>query len=138
MRAFERLTAGLAAVVLGLATVGTFGGTVALAAEPPVFVVPAGTDAGGTLPQHLAAADVDGDGNVDVASANQGPMPLFGATVGVGLGIAFTHWLARAFVNEYQRFPVVLAERTFVGAVGVVLLAGALAGLLMRRRLDRR
>ena len=67
----------------------------------------------------------------------QGALTLAAIPVGVGLGIAFTHWLSRAFVNEYQRFPVVLAERTFVGAVGVVLLAGALAGLLMRRRLDR-
>jgi hypothetical protein len=86
MRVFERLWAGLVALLLGLATTGALGGAAALAAEPPVFVVPAGTGSGGTLPQHLAAADFDADGSIDVASANQGPTPLFGASVGVGLG----------------------------------------------------
>ena len=42
----------------------------------------------------------------------------------------------RCFVSEDQRFPVIFAMRTYVGAVGVILVAAVLAGLLMRRRLN--
>ena len=45
--------------------------------------------------------------------------------------------IARGFVNEDQRFPVLTPARTYVGAIVVVLLAAVAAGLLMRRRLDR-
>ena len=51
--------------------------------------------------------------------------------------IGLTTLIARGFVNEDQRFPVLIPARTYVGAIAVVLLAAAVAGLLMRRRLDR-
>jgi len=57
--------------------------------------------------------------------------------VGVLLGTALSAGLARAFVTETQRFPHVTAARTYLGAIAVVVLGAVLAGLAMRRRLDR-
>jgi putative ABC transport system permease protein len=89
--------------------------------------------------RELASLRVLGFTRREVAAlllGEQGALTLAAIPIGLGLGIAFSIWLSAAFVSEDQRFPVVLAERTFVGAVGVILLAGALAGLLMRRRLN--
>ena len=67
----------------------------------------------------------------------QGALTLAGLPVGVALGVALTTFIARGFESENQRFPVVLPVRTYVMGVLVVLLAAAVAGLLMKRRLDR-
>ncbi len=72
------MTGALALTILG--------GTAWAAPPVPKFVVPADASSGGTLPQQLAGGDFDGDGNVDVAAANQGPIPLFGSAIGVALG----------------------------------------------------
>ncbi|HEU4563068.1 MAG TPA: FtsX-like permease family protein [Gemmatimonadaceae bacterium] len=90
--------------------------------------------------RELASLRVLGFHRREVAAllfGEQGALTLAALPLGVLLGVAFTTWLARAFVSEDQRFPVVLAARTYVGAVGVVLAAAVLAGLLMRRRLNR-
>ena len=55
----------------------------------------------------------------------------------MALGAALTAFIARAFENEHQRFPIVVEASTYAGAIAVVLVAAAAAGLLMRRRLDR-
>jgi hypothetical protein len=81
----------IAALGLGMSW-AAFGVTKAASAEgsvaPPLprFVAPADASSGGTLPQRLAVADFNGDGAADVASANQGPIPLFGSSIGVALG----------------------------------------------------
>jgi hypothetical protein len=75
--------------VAGAALLAVGGGTVAAAASAataPRFVAPADASSGGTLPQQVATADFDGDGATDVAAANQGPIPLFGSSIGVALG----------------------------------------------------
>jgi hypothetical protein len=67
-----------------LLTIGT--GTAWAAAAPPRFVVPADASSGGRLPQQLATGDFNDDGMTDVVSANQGPIPVFGSSIGVVLG----------------------------------------------------
>jgi hypothetical protein len=64
----------------------TIGTGSAWGAAPPRFVVPKDASSDGTLPQQLATGDFNDDGDTDVASANQGPIPLFGSSIGVVLG----------------------------------------------------
>jgi putative ABC transport system permease protein len=90
--------------------------------------------------RELASLRVLGFRRREVAAllfGEQGALALAALPLGVGVGIAFTLGIARAFVSEEQRFPVVLEPRTFAGAIVVVLAAAVAAGLLMRRRLDR-
>ena len=67
----------------------------------------------------------------------QGALTLAGLPLGVLLGVGLTTLIARGFESEEQRFPVLLPARTYAAAIGVVLFAAVVAGLLMRRRLDR-
>jgi hypothetical protein len=78
----QALTVAVAATIL--LTLGA--GSAVAAPAPPRFRVPADASSGGTLPRQLATGDFDGDGSPDVASANQGPIPLFGSAIGVTLG----------------------------------------------------
>jgi hypothetical protein len=55
-------------------------------AGPAHFVAPHSAPSGGLLTQHVVSGDFNGDGKTDLASANQGPSPLFGDGVGVTLG----------------------------------------------------
>jgi putative ABC transport system permease protein len=90
--------------------------------------------------RELASLRVLGFHRREVAAllfGEQGALTLAALPLGVALGVGFTTWLARAFVSEDQRFPVVLAPRTYLGAIAIVLVAAVLAGALMRRRLDR-
>ena len=89
--------------------------------------------------RELASLRVLGFHRREVATllfGEQGALTLLALPLGVVLGMAFTTGLAQAFVSEDQRFPVIFAMRTYVGAVGVILVAAVLAGLLMRRRLN--
>jgi putative ABC transport system permease protein len=67
----------------------------------------------------------------------QGALTAAGLPLGIVLGVGLTTLIAHGFVSEDQRFPVVMPLRTYVGAILIVLLAAVVAGLLMRRRLDR-
>jgi putative ABC transport system permease protein len=67
----------------------------------------------------------------------QGILTIVALPVGVLIGMAFTAGLARSFVTEDQRFPMVLATRTYTGAIAIVLCSAVIAGLFMRRRLNR-
>lgn len=90
--------------------------------------------------RELASLRVLGFRRREVAAilfGEQGALTLLALPIGAAIGVAFTTGLARSFVAEEQRFPVVLAARTYLGAIAVVLVAAALAGLLMRRRLNR-
>ena len=57
--------------------------------------------------------------------------------VGLLLGYAFARLLVRAFETELYRFPLIITPRTYAWAAIVVLVAAALSGLLVRRKLDR-
>ena len=90
--------------------------------------------------RELASLRVLGFRRREVAAllfGEQGALTLAAIPLGVVLGMALTRLIASGFVSEDQRFPIVLAPRTYAGAIAVVLLAAAVAGLLMRRRLDR-
>ena len=90
--------------------------------------------------RELASLRVLGFTRREVAAilfGEQGALTLAALPLGVALGVLLTTGIARAFEGEEQRFPTVLEPRTYVGAVAVILLSAAVAGLLMRRRLDR-
>jgi hypothetical protein len=83
MKAIGRVVAMSAALTVGLFVSVPPGS--AGAAGPPQFVVPDMTKSPGVLPQDLASADFNTDGNADVAVANLGP-DAFQGSVGVLLG----------------------------------------------------
>jgi putative ABC transport system permease protein len=56
--------------------------------------------------------------------------------VGLVLGYVFAGLLVAAFNTELYRFPLVVSTRTFAYAGTAVLVAAALSGLAVRRRLD--
>ncbi|HEY0971610.1 MAG TPA: ABC transporter permease [Gemmatimonadales bacterium] len=90
--------------------------------------------------RELASLRVLGFRRREVAAllfGEQGALTLAALPLGVALGVAFTTFLARSFEAESQRFPVVLDARTYLGAIAVVLAAAVVAGLFMRRRLNR-
>ena len=90
--------------------------------------------------RELASLRVLGFRRREVAAllfGEQGALTLAALPLGVVLGRGLTAYIARAFEGENQRFPVVLEASTYLGAIGVVLFAAVVAGLFMRRRLDR-
>ncbi len=56
--------------------------------------------------------------------------------VGIVLGYLFAALMVTAFSNELYRFPLIVSTRTFAYASTVVVVAAALSGLAVRRRLD--
>ena len=82
------IVAGALALAVAVPVVGRpqIASAAPAAPPPPKFVAPVDASSGGTLPQRLAVADYNGDGDADVASANQGPIPVFGSSIGVALG----------------------------------------------------
>ncbi|HET9453030.1 MAG TPA: ABC transporter permease [Gemmatimonadaceae bacterium] len=69
--------------------------------------------------------------------AEQAVIIVAALPLGMVFGIALTRLIVTAFQAEDHRFPMVVDASTYVGAVGIVILAGVLAGLLMQRRLNR-
>ncbi|MBZ4420637.1 ABC transporter permease [Myxococcus sp. RHSTA-1-4] len=62
---------------------------------------------------------------------------LLALPLGMVLGKLFAEWVARAAVDsELYRIPAIVAPPTYATAVLVVLVAGILSALLVRRRLD--
>jgi len=61
---------------------------------------------------------------------------LMAIPVGMVMGYAFAGLLVAAFNTELYRFPLVVSPRTFAYAACSVLVAAALSGLAVRRRLD--
>ena len=57
--------------------------------------------------------------------------------VGVAFGALFSYALARGFETERFHFPYVITLRSQVFAICVTVAAGALAGLVVRRRVRR-
>jgi putative ABC transport system permease protein len=61
---------------------------------------------------------------------------LLAIPVGLLLGYSFAGALVAAFNTELYRFPLVISTRTYAYAASAVLVAAALSGLAVRRRLD--
>ena len=57
--------------------------------------------------------------------------------VGIGIGAVFSFLLTKGFETERFHFPFVLAARSQLFAAGLVVLAGAVAGLMVRGRVRR-
>ena len=90
--------------------------------------------------RELASLRVLGFTRREVAAVligEQGALTLAALPLGVALGVALTAYIAGAFEGENQRFPNVFDPSTYLGGVAIVLVAGALAAVLMRRRLNR-
>ncbi|AHG92598.1 protein of unknown function DUF214 (plasmid) [Gemmatirosa kalamazoonensis] len=90
--------------------------------------------------RELASLRVLGFSRREVAAmlfGEQGAVVAAALPFGALFGVALAAFIARAFEGEYQRFPTVVVARTHLGAVAVVVAAALLAGLAMRRRLNR-
>jgi putative ABC transport system permease protein len=57
--------------------------------------------------------------------------------LGVLIGWGLTHWALLALQNELYRFPLLVAPRDAAWACLTVIVAAAVSGLVVRRRLDR-
>jgi len=67
----------------------------------------------------------------------QGAVMLVALPLGIAFGAAFSFALVLGFKNERFQFPFVVAFQSQLLAVGVVLAAAALAGLVVHRRVGR-
>jgi putative ABC transport system permease protein len=65
-----------------------------------------------------------------------GAVVLMAIPLGMVLGYLFAGLLVAAFNTELYRFPLIVSPRTFAYAACSVLVAAALSGLAVRRRLD--
>jgi putative ABC transport system permease protein len=61
---------------------------------------------------------------------------LMAIPIGMVMGYIFAGALVAAFNTELYRFPLVVSPRTFAYAASAVLVAAAMSGLAVRRRLD--
>ncbi|MEM8679707.1 MAG: FtsX-like permease family protein, partial [Planctomycetota bacterium] len=63
-------------------------------------------------------------------------LTLLGIPLGLLLGYLFAAWAVTGLDTEIYRIPLVVAPRTFAYAAVTVLVATAMSGLIVRRRLD--
>jgi len=64
-------------------------------------------------------------------------LTLVAVPLGLGLGFGLAAWLVQALSTELYRFPLVVSSNTYAWSAITVLVASALSGLLVRRKLDR-
>ncbi|HSN27182.1 MAG TPA: ABC transporter permease, partial [Kofleriaceae bacterium] len=62
---------------------------------------------------------------------------LVGIPLGLALGTLWAILLIAGFDQESMRFPLHIADRTYVAAAAIALVSGAVSALLVRRKLDR-
>jgi len=67
----------------------------------------------------------------------QAAVTALGIPLGFGIGLIFAHLIITGFDNESYRIPLVMNDATFALAAGFAVVAASVAGLLVRRRLDR-
>ena len=87
----------------------------------------------------LASLRVLGFTRAEISSILLGEVAMVTlAAVPLGLlfGYGFAAAMVQSFATELYRFPLVITHRSYAAAALVVLLASALSGLLVRRRLD--
>lgn len=56
--------------------------------------------------------------------------------IGLMAGKFFAWWMTVAFDQELFRFPLVISQQTYAFSAAIVMVASAVSGLLVRRRLD--
>jgi putative ABC transport system permease protein len=90
--------------------------------------------------RELASLRVLGFTRTEVAAmllGEQGVITLLGLPLGAFIGAGLTALIIRAYDTELYRMPLVLLPRTFLTAALIISAIAAVAGLLVRRRLDR-
>jgi putative ABC transport system permease protein len=90
--------------------------------------------------RELASLRVLGFTRAEVAAmllGEQGVITLLGLPLGALFGAGLTAMIIRAYDTEMYRMPLVLRPATFLTAALIITLIAVLAGLLVRRRLDR-
>jgi putative ABC transport system permease protein len=88
--------------------------------------------------RELASLRVLGFTRREVASllfGEQAVINLFGTPLGLLMGFGLAFWIAVGFKTELYRFPVVVLPHTYLFSAIVILIAGVLAALMMRRRI---
>lgn len=88
--------------------------------------------------RELASLRVLGFTRREVASllfGEQAAINVLGTPLGLVMGLGLAYWIAIGFKSELYRFPVVVMPRTYLFAATVILLAGVVAGAMMRRRI---
>ncbi|HEY8551548.1 MAG TPA: ABC transporter permease, partial [Vicinamibacterales bacterium] len=89
--------------------------------------------------RELASLRVLGFTRAEISFILLGELALvtaIGIPVGLLLGYGLAWLIVAAFETELYRFPVVVSTRTYASAVLVTLVAAAVSGLVVRRRLD--
>jgi putative ABC transport system permease protein len=90
--------------------------------------------------RELASLRVLGFTRTEVAAmllGEQGVITVLGVPLGMLFGAALAALIVRAYDTELYRMPLVLKPGTFLTAAALIAVVAALAGLLVRRRLDR-
>jgi putative ABC transport system permease protein len=88
--------------------------------------------------RELASLRVLGFTRREVATllfGEQGVIDAIGTPLGLAMGLGLAWWIATAFKSELYRFPVVVLAHTYLFSAGVVLVAGLIAAMLMRKRI---
>ncbi|HUF25658.1 MAG TPA: ABC transporter permease [Gemmatimonadaceae bacterium] len=67
----------------------------------------------------------------------QAIVTLAGIPVGWLIGYGLSAMMVRALATDLYRFPLILTPMSYAYAAGIVMIAAAVAGLLVRRRLNR-
>jgi putative ABC transport system permease protein len=90
--------------------------------------------------RELASLRVLGFTRAEVAAmllGEQGIITLLGLPIGALLGAVMSAVIIRSYDTEMYRMPLVLRPTTFITAAALVVIIAVVAGLLVRRRLDR-
>jgi putative ABC transport system permease protein len=90
--------------------------------------------------RELASLRVLGFTRAEVAAmllGEQGLITAVGLPIGAAIGAALSMLIARAYDTDLYRMPLVLRAQSFLIAGLAVIVIAVLAGLLVRRRLDR-
>jgi putative ABC transport system permease protein len=88
--------------------------------------------------RELASLRVLGFTRREVASllfGEQAVINLAGTPLGLLMGLGLAFWIAIGFKTELYRFPVVVLPHTYVFSALVILVAGIIAAVMMRRRI---
>jgi putative ABC transport system permease protein len=76
----------------------------------------------------------------EISAVMLGELAILGCValpIGLGFGYAFAAFAIRMLETETHRFPLVIEASTYAYAAIVVIIAGILSALVVRRRLDR-
>jgi putative ABC transport system permease protein len=65
----------------------------------------------------------------------QAVINVFGTPIGLLMGFGLAFWIAVGFKTELYRFPIIVLPHTYLFSATVILVAGVIAAVMMRRRI---